>query len=126
MVGRYYLCKLPAEKQHYQRHTPKTEYYGIHCESNNGVYHVTGINKREPEELRKIRVAIMNYREFGGEAVAAEVPPRPELSRGRRFLDHHHQIMLDNLVYNYGNLEAFSQEELKTIGIEDLVEKPKQ
>ncbi len=125
MAGRYYLCKLPAEKQHYQRRTPETEYYGIHCESNNGVYYVTGINKREPEELRKIGVAVINHKEFG-ETVVAEVPTRLELSRGRRFLKHHYQIILDDLIYQYPNLEALSQEELKSVGIEGLVEKPKQ
>lgn len=120
MGDMYYVCKLPAENQHYLHRTPVTLYYGIHFREEEGIPHV--INVITKEELSKIGVAALNHQVMGG-TVVTEVPERPDILRGRRSLDSHLRIAVDGLAQHHSQLEALSMEDLRAAGIVDIVER---
>ena len=115
MVGTYYICKLPAEKQHIH---PQTEYYGIHFEGENGTYQLVNIIKKD---LPTLGIAAANHRSLYGEMILDLVPEYIELTKSRTHAEKHLKIRLDSLIQIHHSLEPLSAEELKTAGIEHIV-----
>ncbi|MEK6839704.1 MAG: hypothetical protein AABX72_02080 [Nanoarchaeota archaeon] len=120
MGDMYYLCKLPAEKQHFRNRIPFTQYYGIHFEEQDGTPYVKNVITKE--ELSKIGVAALNHQAMGV-VIVTEVPGRPDILRGKRNLSDHLRITVDGLAQHHQDLEILSMEDLRKAGIENIVER---
>ena len=113
----YYVCKLPAEKQHFRHHTPKTEYYGLRFMGENGTYRVASIIKKE---LSKIGNAAANHHLLGDRVVAG-FPSREMLLKSKRHVhDPPLRLLVEKLARHHPDLEVLSVEELQTAGIEGI------